>query len=71
MRKLATENGWMIAGRFGLYTGWWFTRREAIEAHVAGKVICGCRGDPVKAIWKNCQKEGDYAVRVQMKYEEK
>jgi len=63
------ENGWAIVGPFGLYTGWWMTRKEAIEAHVRDKVIVGSQRNPVKEIWKRCQKEGDRAVRVALKYE--
>ena len=36
---MPTEKGWAVVGPYGLYTGWWMTRKAAIEAHVSGKVL--------------------------------
>lgn len=62
------ETGWAITGKYGLYIGWWQRRRDAIEAHVRDKVICGASKDPVNDIWKMCQKNGDRAVKVTVTY---
>jgi len=65
---VATEKGWAITGPCGLYTGWWLTRKEAIEAHVRSMVIIDSN-NPVRDIWERCKKEGDRAVRVSIKYD--
>lgn len=62
------ETGWAIKGTNGLYTGWWRRRRDAIEAHVSDKVISGASKNPMKDIWKRCQKDGDSAVKVTISY---
>lgn len=48
------EFGWAIQGEFGLYTGWWLTRKEAIQTHT---------GDVGKS-WKECRKKGDRVVKI-------
>ena len=48
---MPTEKGWAVVGPYGLYTGWWMTRRAAIEAHVSGKVL-GPGSDPERAVAK-------------------
>jgi hypothetical protein len=70
LTDMPTEKGWAVVGPYGLYTGWWMTRRAAIEAHVSGKVL-GPGSDPerVPDVWKLCKREGDRAVRVAIKYE--
>ncbi len=65
---MPTEKGWAIDGPHGLYVGWWLTRKAAIEEHVRHKVILGPSADPIKDIWKLCQKAGDRVVRVTIKY---
>ena len=60
-----SESGWAITGRLGLYTGWWFTRRDAIRAHVHDKLIVPCpQFSTVQDAWKHCRKNGDRAVKV-------
>lgn len=51
--KMGQANVWIIVGDFGLYTGNWLRRREAIEAH------CRELGKP----WRLCRRDGDRAVK--------
>lgn len=62
-----SRKGWAIAGRYGLYTGWWFTRREAIDAHV--RALYGGTESSSEA-WKKCRGCGDRAVRVTITWNE-
>ena len=66
MRK-SEKRFWMIVGKYSLYTGCWFTRREAIDAHVRALY-----GDPdsYSKAWKKCCARGDRAVRVTITWEE-
>lgn len=76
---MATERGWAIAGKHGLYIGWWQRRREAIAGHVrdvrrtsdpetSGFVLSGGLSATQQKLWKQCRERGDRAVRVQLKY---
>ena len=59
------SDGWAIAGKFGLYTGWWFTRREAIRAHIHDKMIIPSPNFPnEKKAWEVCRNRGDRAVKI-------
>jgi len=51
-----TQTGWAIKGEFGIYTGWWFTRSEAIEAH------CEALG----RTWLYCKRKGDKTIRIKV-----
>lgn len=55
MRK--HTRGWAIEGTFGLYTGWWQTKKEAIAAHTAA----------LGKSWYMCKQKGDSAVRIEIK----
>jgi hypothetical protein len=70
-RRVLTEKGWAIAGPYGLYTGWWTTRKAAIKAHARDHVLwaAGSAGYTMLEVWKMCKKEGDRAVRVSIRYE--
>ena len=60
-----SESRWAIVGRHGLYTGWWFTRAEAISKHVNDKLIVPSRSFPNERIaWRFLRSRGDRAVRV-------
>jgi hypothetical protein len=50
------QKGWAIIGSYGLYTGWWFTRSEAIKYH--------CRA--LGKTWHYCKKKGDRAVKIEI-----
>ena len=50
------QKGWAITGVHGLYTGWWFTRKEAIENHTMSL------GDT----WGRCRRKGDRAVKIEI-----
>lgn len=54
------QKGWAVVGVYGLYIGWNFTRREAIEHHtkLLGKS------------WEYCKKKGDKCIKVVIHYEE-
>jgi len=47
---------WAITGIFGLYTGTWLCRKDAIQQH------CKDTGKN----WKYCREKGDRAVKVRM-----
>lgn len=51
------QKGWAIIGVHGMYTGWWFTRTEAIKSHIGDLGIT----------WQQAKKKGDSAVRVKVK----
>lgn len=50
----AANKGWAIKGIYGLYTGWWFLRKDAIYHHTKA----------LGKSWKECRKKGDVAVKV-------
>lgn len=50
------EIGWAIKGNYGLYIGWWMTRRAAIGAH------CREKG----RTWRDCRKHGDRVIKVKI-----
>lgn len=50
------QKGWAITGIYGLYTGWWFTRKEAIDKHTTA----------LGKTWPTCKKKGDKAVKVKV-----
>ncbi len=50
------QKGWAIVGNYGLYTGWWFTRKEAIADH------CQTLGKT----WQECRRKNDRAVKVEI-----
>ena len=67
MSTTNTTTLWAIAYRkwwrghkheFGLYTGTWQTRKDAISAHTAGK----------GKDWRYCVRNGDRAVKVIMTF---
>lgn len=73
-----TEHGWAIAGKHGLYIGWWQRRADAIAGHVravryiddpetSGFVMSGLNKDQL-VLWKRCRQRGDRAVRVKLRY---
>lgn len=82
MGKAKIEHGWAIASRHGLYVGWRMTRSEAIVNHVHSMRLVG---DPEvsqfcvdgklsptqKMLWNRHQKNGDYAVKVELKWRAK
>ncbi len=47
---------WAITGKFGLYAGTWFLRKNAIRSHIRqlGKE------------WKYCYRKGDRAIKVKV-----
>ena len=51
---MKTEIFWAITGKFGLYTGTWFIRHDAIVAHA----------DALGRSWKQCYRKGDRAIKV-------
>ncbi len=64
------QKGWAIADENGLYTGWQFTRAEAIANHIShfaevSKFVSG-RGlnDDQRGVWKLRRRRGDRAVKV-------
>lgn len=69
---MATETGWAIAGRYGLYVGWWMSRNAAIRDHVVDLLNVGQKsGRPTPAQmqgWKKLRKNGDRAVKVRITY---
>ena len=48
------EYGWAILSEFGLYTGWWFTRSEAIKSHTKA----------LGRTWRQCKNNGDKAIKI-------
>ena len=50
------RNGWAIIGRYGLYVGWDFTRRDMIKAH------CSALGKE----WNECRRDGDRCIKVRI-----
>lgn len=70
------KRGWAITGNLGLYIGWWFTRADAIAAHVAcyepltsEYAVHGRLNSVQRAAWKRRKKVGDRAVRVRVTVE--
>ncbi len=72
------ETAWAIAGPYGLYQGSAFTKRLAIAQHVwAWNETLYNRGFPhsqngaldtiQKQQWKQCKKQGDRAVKIEIK----
>jgi len=53
------RKGWAIVGVHGLYTGWWFTRHQAIIHH------CNDLG----ISWTYARKKGDRAIKVKIIYD--
>ena len=66
--------GYAIAGKCGLYVGWWLRRVEAIAKHVSD--LYGCSGFVMgrsltteqRDAWEKCKRRGDRAVRVQIRF---
>ena len=56
---IKSEKGWAIASKYGLYTDWAFTRKDAISRH------CG----DLDKTWAQCKKDGDYAVKIIITYQ--
>ena len=52
-----SEVMWAIRGVYGLYIGTWFTRAEAITAHVEMSL---------QKDWRACRRNGDRAVKVRV-----
>lgn len=52
------EKRWVIIGIYGLYTGQWILRKDAIKEH------CQMKGYG----WNLCKKRGDRAVKVTISY---
>lgn len=52
-----TQKGWAITGIYGLYSGWNFTRKDAITTH------CCALG----RTWAYCRKTGDKCVKIEIK----
>lgn len=50
------EYGWAILGEYGLYIGWWMTRKEAIESHTK----------ELGRDWEYCKCKGDKAVKIRI-----
>jgi len=57
---MKTEKGWVIAwslrGSSGMYQGFWFNKKDAIEYHVKAKACT----------WSHCKKKGDIAIKVEI-----
>jgi hypothetical protein len=69
MRNGYIEKMWAVHGVSGLYTGTWFTRSEAIKAHVTRKYIIPSPKFPtIESAWRSCRRRGDKAVKVEIKY---
>ena len=54
--KQKEQTGWAIIGEYGLYTGWWLTRSEAIKAH--------CK--MLKGSWEYCKRKNDRAIKIKI-----
>ncbi|MDW0189347.1 MAG: hypothetical protein QOA70_06815 [Nitrososphaeraceae archaeon] len=52
------QKGWAIDGDFGLYTGWWLTRSEAIKYHTSS----------LGKTWAQCRAKGDRVVKIEISY---
>ena len=62
---------WAIIGNYGLYTGTWFTRKEAIREHCHENLIIPSTLHPdIQSAWRRCQKNGDKAVKVKITWKE-
>ena len=48
------EYGWAILSEYGLYTGWWFTRSDAIKSHT----------ETLGRTWEQCKSNGDKAIKI-------
>lgn len=65
-------HGWAVSGTFGIYTGWWLSRKSAIAAHVyemgfpveSKTLVSGQLTNKHRAAWKVCRRNGDRAVPV-------
>lgn len=57
---MKSETGWVIGynlrGSSGMYQGFWFTRKDAIEYHVKAKGYN----------WIECKKKGDFVLKVEI-----
>lgn len=67
-----TEIMWAILGEHGFYTGTALTRKEMIQEHCAAysEYFRTPRQLPyaqLKRIWRKCRKNGDRAVKVELK----
>lgn len=63
--------GWAIIGDHTgtpfFYTGWWFSREQAIRDHCNDKfIIPSPKASTVSEAWKICRKRGDKAVKVKI-----
>lgn len=70
------RDGWAIIGKHGLYVGWHQTRRQMIAEHVGdlhGVSRFAGRGldESQLAAWRECQKNGDRAIKVSISYRSK
>jgi hypothetical protein len=52
--SIKAVKGWAIVGGYGFYSGFWFTRKDAIYSH------CRDKGNP----WGLCQAMGDQVIKV-------
>jgi hypothetical protein len=75
---MPTERGWAVAGKNGLYIGWWHRRGDAIAGHVrdvrrieepetSGFYLSRLTEDQSK-LWRKCRQRGDRVVRVKLAY---
>jgi hypothetical protein len=82
LTRIRSATRWAILGESGLYTGQWFTRQDAIWAHVEargmptvldgvvnGFMVCETEADCAKA-WAYWRQRGDRAVKVTITWEE-
>ena len=63
--------GWVIIGDHAgtpfFYTGWWFSREQAIREHCNDRfIIPSPRARTVSEAWEICKKRGDKAVKVRI-----
>jgi len=56
MKRCKDEIFWAITGKYGLYTGTWLKRIEAIAAH----------SDVLGKSWRKCYQAGDRAIKVKV-----
>jgi len=54
---------WAIIGCYGLYTGTWLTKKDAIRNHCVAKRL------GLDDKWKDCEKAGDKVIKVEVCYE--
>ena len=63
---------WAIIGCYGLYTGTWLTKKDAIRNHCVAKRLGlddKWSDEAVKNVWKDCKKVGDKVIKVEVCYE--